>query len=372
MAPRRVNPRLLAAIEATAIEPLDYETPGRVVEVPVPGEHFAQPAPAAPQSRFDVVREYLEANRQTTPMPVVPEVDMRAAADADARRDFGGAMLAAGQAFTGNRRAVAQLPRSNANEAQALAERDARKRELAAWAEAQERRRMGEAELLSRAAAQPSMRDPALEDRKLDIEQQKVDIQREKANRPPAPRAKPGGKGDDGKTLPVSEVAELSSLPVAEAQVDRLSSEFKRLGMGGTAGRAGGAITDALGLRWTDSAEYNAVASLAMQAAGKIMEGGKLAAGDELKYRQMLPRPGDSDDVVAQKVAGMKDFLRALATARAKGLRESGYRVPDALFPQEQKPDPMVSVRRKSDGKVLPLPKSKADTLDKDKYEVTP
>lgn len=366
MAPRRVNPKLLAAIEATAIEPLDYETPGRVVEVPVPAEHFTQ---SAPQSRFDVVREYLEANRQTAPMPVAPEVDMRAAADADARRDFGGAMLAAGQAFTGNRRAVAQLPHSNTNEAQALAEREARKRELAAWAAAQERRRMSEAELLSRAAAQPSMRDPALEERKLDIEQQKVDIQRAKANRP---RPVGGVKKDEGKTLPVSEVGELSSLPVAEMQVDRLADEFKRLDMGGMKGRAGGAITDALGLRWTDSAEYNAAASLAMQAAGKIMEGGKLAAGDEMKYRQMLPRPGDSDDVVRQKVAGMKDFLRALAQARAKGLQESGYNVPPSLFPQGPKADPMVSVRRKADGKVLPLPKSKADTLDKDKYEVTP
>jgi len=112
--------------------------------------------------------------------------------------------------------------------------------------------------------------------------------------------------------------------------------------------------------------------ALAMQAAGKIMEGGKLAAGDEMKYRQMLPRPGDSDDVVRQKVAGMKDFLRALAQARAKGLQESGYNVPPSLFPQGPKADPMVSVRRKADGKVLPLPKSKADTLDKDKYEVTP
>ena len=228
---------------------------------------------------------------------------------------------------------------------------------------------MSEAELLSRAAAQPSMRDPALEERKLDIEQQKVDIQRAKANRP---RPVGGVKKDEGKTLPVSEVGELSSLPVAEMQVDRLADEFKRLDMGGMKGRAGGAITDALGLRWTDSAEYNAAASLAMQAAGKIMEGGKLAAGDEMKYRQMLPRPGDSDDVVRQKVAGMKDFLRALAQARAKGLQESGYNVPPSLFPQGPKADPMVSVRRKADGKVLPLPKSKADTLDKDKYEVTP
>ena len=38
----------------------------------------------------------------------------------------------------------------------------------------------------------------------------------------------------------------------------------------------------------------------------------------------------------------------------------------------DDQPEPMVNVKRKSDGKVLPLPKSKASTLDKAKYEVLP
>lgn len=155
MATRRVNPRLMRAFEDAQVEPFDFNTPGRVVEVPVPPEQMAPEQPSvqeAPQrSRFDVVSEYLNSTRREAPMPTTPEPDMRATADADARRDFGGAMLAAGQAFTGNRRAVAQLPRSNANEAQALAERDARKRELEAWAAGRERQRMGEAGLLGQA-----------------------------------------------------------------------------------------------------------------------------------------------------------------------------------------------------------------------------
>ena len=147
----------MAAFEAAQVEPLDFETPGRVVEVPVPPEHFnpndsGETAPAVrPKSRFDVVREYLEANRQQAPQPTTPEVDVAAAREADARRDFGSGMLAAGQAFTGNRRAVGQLPTTNTNEAQAVAANEARKRELEQWAAGRERQRMGEAGLLGQA-----------------------------------------------------------------------------------------------------------------------------------------------------------------------------------------------------------------------------
>lgn len=137
---------------------------------------------------------------------------------------------------------------------------------------------------------------------------------------------------EPGRPLPASEVSSLSELPVAEAQVDALEREFKRLNMGGMSGRASGTATDILGLRFTDAAEYNAAAKLAMQAAGKIMEGGKLAAGDEAKYAAMLPRPGDSDAVVRQKVDGLKSFLRELAGRRAKAFSEAGYAVPASLM----------------------------------------
>lgn len=206
---------------------------------------------------------------------------------------------------------------------------------------------MGEASLLSAAAVEPRETSKPSKtseqvDRELDIKEQDAETRRLKAT-----KVRPAGpsKGSEGKTLPVSEVGELSSLPVAEQQVDRLAEEFKRLEMGGMGGRVGGALTDVTGARWTDSAEYQAAAKLAMQAAGKIMEGGKLAAGDEAKYAAMLPRAGDSEAVVQQKVAGMKDFLRSLASARAKGLQEAGYNVPPSLFPAAKAPAAPASGR---------------------------
>jgi hypothetical protein len=164
-----------------------------------------------------------------------------------------------------------------------------------------------------------------------------------KLERPPVPRVsrapRPGSAGSpDGKTLPASEVSSLSELPVAEDQVNKLVETFGRLGMGGISGRASGAVTDIMGLRFTDAAEYNAAAKLAMQAAGKIMEGGKLAAGDEAKYAAMLPRPGDAPAVVQQKAEGLKAFLRDLAGRRATAFKESGYNVAPSLMPSAAAP----------------------------------
>ena len=99
--------------------------------------------------------------------------------------------------------------------------------------------------------------------------------------------------------------------------------------------KAAGAVTDALNLQGTDAAEYRAAAQLAQQAAGKIVEGGKLAAGDELKYRKMMPQPGDSPEVVKQKAEGMKSFLRDLASRRARAFKESGYNVAPSLMPSD-------------------------------------
>lgn len=141
-----------------------------------------------------------------------------------------------------------------------------------------------------------------------------------------------------GKDLPASELSALSELPVAEKQVDQLGEAFKRLDMGGLKGRVGGAVTGALNLQGTDTAEYNAAALLAMQAAGKIVEGGKLAAGDEVKYRKMMPQPGDSPEVVNQKVAGMKGFLRDLAGRRAQAFKDARYNVPDSINPNATRP----------------------------------
>lgn len=131
-----------------------------------------------------------------------------------------------------------------------------------------------------------------------------------------------------GKQLPAATLDELAGIDTATKQLDGLLETFTRTNQGGISGKAGGALTRALGLQGTSAAEYEGAASSVRQGVGKILEGGKLAAGDEVKYKNMLPKPGDSADVVKQKVQSLKAYLSQLKSDRLTTLKAGGYAVP--------------------------------------------
>lgn len=223
-------------------------------------------------------------------------------------------------------------------------------------------------EAARKAALDEQRRREDLDERKIDNEARTRGQDLTAANT----RALLGFKGRDeqrevdkiskGKDLPASEISALSELPVAEKQVDAAAEAFERLGMGGLGGKASAVATKAFDLQGTDAAEYNAAVSLAMQAAGKIVEGGKLAAGDEVKYRAMMPRPGDSPAVVKQKTEGMKSFLRDLASRRATAFRDARYNVPDSLMGRTPAAGQFVTLVDES-GEELDVAPDKVDAL---------
>ncbi len=200
--------------------------------------------------------------------------------------------------------------------------------------------------------------------------------QRERAIK--AAEAERDKKHDDGAKLPATEGDALADVDVAKAQLDHMSDEFDRLDMGGMSGKLGDKVTKLLGLQDTDSAEFEAVASRVRQAVGKILEGGKLAAGDEAKYRNMLLVAGDSPAVKRQKVEGMKAFLDDLKSGRIKVLKSGGYRTPEQTTPEPAKAGGgaiSVSLRRKSDGRTVSVSAERAKAYqakDPDAYEVVP
>jgi hypothetical protein len=188
MADRRpLNPRLVRALREAAVPPLDYITDDtKVVEVPYPAPQQpqqspveAQPqqqqAPAAPKSRFDVVREYLErtgGGSASPPAGVLPdEVDLRAAEEADALASTRAGLQAASAAFLGDRKAAFQDTASTRNVDRARALQAQRSKALADWVASQEQRRLDEARVLSGAMAEPSRKDPEMEKRRLDEQQ---------------------------------------------------------------------------------------------------------------------------------------------------------------------------------------------------------
>lgn len=359
---RRINPELMRAFEAAQaepIEPLDFSQPGRIVEVPVPAEQFQQPAtaPVEPRkTRLQTVQEYLERTRAPEgPPDFGPEVDVAATRAADARQNQMAALQDASMAFLGRSRgAPADV---HTAESAATAQGAARKKAISDYYAAQGRTRMDEAQLLSGAAAEPGRKDPMIERERFANDRQRIEEQARhnrmiEEDRDLDRDAKAAGraagaasaaakaaekarlarkKEEKGKTLPATTVEGLADLPVAEAAIDEMVDSFGRLNMGGLAGKAGSFVSRLPGIGGElapDSTEYKSIAQIGMQSVGKILEGGKLAAGDEVKYSAMLPRGGDTPTVVESKRGHLKAFLRSLVRMRAEGLKESGYNVP--------------------------------------------
>lgn len=130
-----------------------------------------------------------------------------------------------------------------------------------------------------------------------------------------------------GHTLSPTAVTDLADAETAIKELGNLGKTFDELEMSGPMARASGVATEALGLSGTDAAKYQAAALRGMQGVGKIMEGGKLAAGDETKYRRMLPIAGDSPELKRQKIEESQRFLRSLVDERIKALKGAHYDV---------------------------------------------
>lgn len=155
-----------------------------------------------------------------------------------------------------------------------------------------------------------------------------------------------------------STLTELADATTAIDSLGSLGAKFKGLNMSGTEAKFSSKATDLLDLQGTDAAEYKAAALRAMQGVGKILEGGKLAAGDEVKYRQMLPRPGDDERIADQKIKDSQAFLRTLVDQRVKTLRGAGYNVPDINGPAPAagtKTVGGVTYEKRPDGKWYPV-----------------
>lgn len=136
---------------------------------------------------------------------------------------------------------------------------------------------------------------------------------------------------DKPKDLPSTTVMELADVPTAINQVGALMNSYKKYGMGTTSAKMSSMLPGAVGKAFgTDVSKFEADAKLAMQGVGKIMEGGKLAAGDEAKYQSILAEARNDPGLAEAKIAEAQAFLRSLVDNRIKALRAANYNV-DAL-----------------------------------------
>lgn len=179
-------------------------------------------------------------------------------------------------------------------------------------------------------------------------------------------------KAQPARPLPATETRELADFAVAEGELDSLLASFEKRNMAGALSGMAAKGGEMLGMKGTESAAYMADARRAMQAVGTILEGGKLAAGDELKYRRMLPEAGDSLEIARGKVSGLKKYLSDLKAKRTEAFRAGGFQVGEqapaaAAAPQRS---PLASaaeaaVQAVENAKRAGKPKSEIDALIK-------
>lgn len=67
----------------------------------------------------------------------------------------------------------------------------------------------------------------------------------------------------------------------------------------------------------------------ASQVIGRFLEGGKLAQGDEVKYMNLMPRAGDSEERAQNKIDNLKRLINERQQQRIAGLKAAGYKMGD-------------------------------------------
>lgn len=79
---------------------------------------------------------------------------------------------------------------------------------------------------------------------------------------------------------------------------------------------------------WGEGAKaQNALIALVRQIVGKGLEGGVLRKEDEQKYKDILPRIGDTKELITDKLANLTHTLEAKRANTLDALQDSGYEV---------------------------------------------
>jgi hypothetical protein len=144
------------------------------------------------------------------------------------------------------------------------------------------------------------------------------------------PRGTAGGGGPSpGHRLSAEALKELAGIDAADKQLADLEAEGAKVGLDSFKNQALGVLPDRLTAN-TDIGRYKDSALQAMQGVGLILEHGKLAAGDEVKYRRMLPEPGDDATTLHHKVAKLRAYLAELKGRQQQMYAGGGYKVPGA------------------------------------------
>jgi hypothetical protein len=135
-----------------------------------------------------------------------------------------------------------------------------------------------------------------------------------------------------GQKLPATEAAAFGDADASVQSLDDLKSAYDKNIASGFGSMLTGLTQYAPG---TDATKYTDKMRPTSQAVGTFLEGGKLSNGDESKYLNMLPSPGDSADRAKEKIDNLKRLIDLKKQGKLKSLSAAGFDV-EGLLKQAQ------------------------------------
>lgn len=129
------------------------------------------------------------------------------------------------------------------------------------------------------------------------------------------------GQGGGAQQLPAGEATKLGEATGAVQNLDRLAKQFEEKGAGGAAGFIKSLIP------FTDARKYSDDVRAAAQVIGGYLEGGKLTDTDYEKYMNLLPKAGETEESVRNKINNVRALIGQRQGSQKAALAGAGYDV---------------------------------------------
>ncbi len=130
-------------------------------------------------------------------------------------------------------------------------------------------------------------------------------------------------------TLPASQSTDLADVRSSREQLRELMTTATTMGFGtGNPYIERARTSDLNPFRALDpkASAFKQMTAATKQIIGKGLEGGVLRKEDEFKYEAIIPRPGDTSEILKQKAVQLVNLLSQKETNTAQSLKQSGFR----------------------------------------------
>lgn len=167
-----------------------------------------------------------------------------------------------------------------------------------------------EVDKLNRVPTDKSIEMTAYQKGLLGLQKERLGIERDKAQKV--------ARGGAGSKVTSATAQEVGSFDSAMDMASQLEDQYNN-----GAASAGSSIKSLF--KGTDADKYETFRDYAAQTIGTILEKGKLTDRDYDRYKEMLPKPNDTNGIAAQKVKTLKGLILAKKRGEIGGLTQAGF-----------------------------------------------